>query len=825
MNANHAKARVIPIELPRTRRTRPFAHTLLFRGVVATAVAWMVSLQCAALPSERHLEFDIAQGPLGLVLLEIARTGDTLVSFRPGLVEQRQAPAIRGTYTLLEALALATRPSGLVIEKTPAGTLTLSEAAAATPDLLQTLNMQGPPRPPAAVPTDVMAVLPRVVVLGAAGPREDGLKALRGTSATRTDTLLADLPQSVSVLTSEALDLQGGATSTEALRYVTGVASRIDISGGQGVVPSLLVRGLPALYALSGMGTIRAALPMDNVFIDCIEVPKGPSSVISGISSFGGRGGVVNLVRKEAGGEPHRDASLSLSSQDGGTLRAELDLAGRATQDLSWRVVAYGSGTGRTEGGYDHSGGGGLLASVGYRTPDISAMLTLQSDLRRLTPAATSRGGQLQPDGRITPVEEGQVAPLDERDRLLSGSADAELGLEWRFHPRWRTTLKARVEAVDNDLGQHIPLVLPLQRRISWWNTALQWGLVGDVETGPVKHKVLLGVDLADWRVRLIDQATVEGDLTALGRLDVGDVKREVLLQDQLRWGNLRVRLAAQAARVPDYNLGTVSAGAGRRAINWDAGVLYRLWPDASVYAGGQQSIETDIIRAVGPAIFNGPNDPTRTRQVQAGLKLDLLDDSLALTLEAYRTEQINVPSVADLSAPGGTGRFFITPRRIAEGLEIDLAGRPWPNLDVQLGMSFMRANDMLPDPPGSAYAGLYVPAGAIPARSMHLLSRYRLPEGWLPRTKLGLAFRARSSSFAVPPSPAQPQAQLTLPGGAQLDLSLERLFGHWALNAFVHNVFDRQLYETQSTPGYIPLEPRRSVGLAATYKSRGMGP
>jgi outer membrane receptor protein involved in Fe transport len=70
-----------------------------------------------------------------------------------------------------------------------------------------------------------------------------------------------------------------------------------------------------------------------------------------------------------------------------------------------------------------------------------------------------------------------------------------------------------------------------------------------------------------------------------------------------------------------------------------------------------------------------------------------------------------------------------------------------------------------------------------------------------------------------------QPGAQLVLPGGAQLDLSLERLFGPWELNVFAHNVFDRQLYETQSSPGYIPLEPRRSFGVTATYKAPGMRP
>ncbi|HET7868533.1 MAG TPA: hypothetical protein VFL86_29330, partial [Burkholderiaceae bacterium] len=207
------------------------------------------------------------------------------------------------------------------------------------------------------------------------------------------------------------------------------------------------------------------------------------------------------------------------------------------------------------------------------------------------------------------------------------------------------------------------------------------------------------------------------------------------------------------------------------------------------------------------------------------GLKLDLLDERLALTLEAYRTAQTNVLSSPLFGSPGNRGDFFITPGRVANGLEIDLAGRPWPALDVKLGLGFMRANDRLSAMPGLAAAEVYVPAGAIPARSMHLLSRYTLPESWMPNTRLGMAARARSSSFAIPPNPALPGAQLVLPGGAVLDLSLERLFGRWALNAIVHNVFDRQLYETQSSPGYIPLEPRRSFGLTVTYKPPGLQP
>jgi outer membrane receptor protein involved in Fe transport len=243
-----------------------------------------------------------------------------------------------------------------------------------------------------------------------------------------------------------------------------------------------------------------------------------------------------------------------------------------------------------------------------------------------------------------------------------------------------------------------------------------------------------------------------------------------------------------------------------------------------AAYAGSQYAVETDIIRAIGSAIFDGAGDPTRTQQFQAGLKLDLLDDRLALSLEAYRTDQVNVPSAPAFGVPNATADlFFITPRRMVNGLEMDLAGRAGPGLDVRLGLSFMRASDRLPGTPGSG-PGVDVPAGGVPARAMHLLARYRLPGAWGAPTSLGLGLRARSSSFAVPPNPAQPGLQLVLPGGAQLDLSLERTFGPWAVNAFVQNVFDRQLHETQSGPGYIPLEPRRSFGLTATYKSPGPG-
>jgi hypothetical protein len=62
---------------------------LFARPVAAVVVACAVSLPCFAQPPEQRLEFDVAGGPLGPVLLEIAQTGRSVVSFNPGLVERR----------------------------------------------------------------------------------------------------------------------------------------------------------------------------------------------------------------------------------------------------------------------------------------------------------------------------------------------------------------------------------------------------------------------------------------------------------------------------------------------------------------------------------------------------------------------------------------------------------------------------------------------------------------------------------------------------------------------------------------------------------------
>lgn len=87
----------------------------------------------AAGPQADLVELDLPAGPLGATLLGIGRSSGALVSFKPGLVSQHQAPPLHGRFTLQQALELALESSGLSFQITPSGVVTVVGQAGGTP--------------------------------------------------------------------------------------------------------------------------------------------------------------------------------------------------------------------------------------------------------------------------------------------------------------------------------------------------------------------------------------------------------------------------------------------------------------------------------------------------------------------------------------------------------------------------------------------------------------------------------------------------------------------------------------------------------------------
>jgi iron complex outermembrane receptor protein len=828
------------------KRLATAMHRTLLKAAIVAALCGPCPPAFAALAQE-PLAFNIPSGPLSSTLIEIGKRSGTLVSFNPSLVEGELAAPVQGQYTPMQAFMQALSASGLSINVTPNGTVTVYPTLAAKTGMSAISGRLGPAEyemarstenpPLASAQAAPFQTLDPVLVLASAdGSQPESLRASTASAATRIDTPLSELPQAVSVVTRDALGLQGPlVTTTEALRYVTGV-----IDQGDRMLPLLMVRGLPAQFLLSGIGTQRDRHSVHSAFIDRIEVLKGPTGAIGGIADYGGRGGVINLVRKSIETQPFVEVKQGLSSRDNGTLRTDLDAAGALAPRIYWRAVAFGSRSGHTDSGHDPERATGLLGVLGYRGSDFKATLTLQTDEHRIRADAVSRGGMLREDGSFTAVEPVQVGTIDKTDGLSLRSTDIELDLSWQLSPQWRMTWKGRQERLGSDTREHLYWTFGDEMagvdltRINEdsQSASMQWGLIGDLATGPIKHRLLMAFDLDRGRSQgheaidnwFVDPATFEPGVTPLPSTpDIEESqtgatrvrKRAVLVQDQLRLGKWIAQLAAQRSHSHESDWLNAVALQEPKVTNWDAGLLYQITPTVSVYAGTQYAVEVDV-ESADLLLYDGTKAPLRKlRQSQVGTKLELLERRLALTLEAYRLRQRTTLERSE-ELPG-TG-WFTLPGRSANGLEAELSGRVSPVLDMHLGLSVIRARDVVMGPDPEVPQGVEVPGAGLPERSLYLLGRYRLPGAGSARNSVGLGFRAYSSSWVVPPYPSGEPSGLRLPGGAQFDVSWTRTAQRWSLRLSVDNLFNRQLYGTQSAPEHIPLQPGRSLGITASF-------
>lgn len=123
-----------------------------------------------------------------------------------------------------------------------------------------------------------------------------GYVAVNSVTATKTDTPLIDVPQSVSVITREQLDDQAAYSLSDVLRYVPGVT----VGQGEGNRDQITLRGqnTTADFFLDGVrDDVQYYRGLYN--LERVEVLKGPYALIFG---RGGGGGIINRVQKTPNG-------------------------------------------------------------------------------------------------------------------------------------------------------------------------------------------------------------------------------------------------------------------------------------------------------------------------------------------------------------------------------------------------------------------------------------------------------------------------------------------------------------------------------------------
>jgi iron complex outermembrane receptor protein len=226
-------------------------------------------------------------------------------------------------------------------------------ALAATLALLPTLAGAQAPAPAAAAASAPSGEtqLPAVPVRASAGQETatgpvTGYNARRSATATKTDTPLNEVPQSISVITADQVRDQNAQTMQEVLRYTAGVRSDMygldnrgdwfSLRGGS--EGSVLLDGM-RLPLTGWWGDVRN----EPYAFERIEVLRGPASVIAGQN---GPGGVVNLVSKRPQADALREIAVQVGNENHKQVAA--DLTGPLTADGSvlYRLVALGKDSG-----------------------------------------------------------------------------------------------------------------------------------------------------------------------------------------------------------------------------------------------------------------------------------------------------------------------------------------------------------------------------------------------------------------------------------------------------------------------------------------------
>jgi iron complex outermembrane receptor protein len=546
---------------------------------------------------------------------------------------------------------------------------------------------------------DPEVTLPAVEVVGrtASGAYHAG-----DASGAKTELKLRELPQSVRVMTRQAIDDLGATKLDDVLDYVGGVSRQNNFGG---LWDNIAVRGL-AGNENTGMATLLNGFssnrgfnaPRDLAGVERIEFLKGPAAALYGSSE---PGGTLNIVSKR----PLWQAGHALEVYGGsfGLKRAALDSTGPVSEALAYRLnIAIED----RDSFRDH-----IQARREVVAPAFSWKLGADTTLDYAGEGLRHR----------TLLDRGVVATSDNRlgtiprERFLGEPADGDVTVDNRTHQfilshdwnadwRSRIGLSYRETSVEGFSTEPTALqptgLLTRQRRFRDYDSddlALQVELQGNLRTGGISHELLVGAEAYRFDM---DSVMLRVNPSAANGFYAIDIHQPVYGQPQptpvantdtlerqrnhALYVQDAVTLAPQWRLVAGVRLDRYRQTLQRRAGNVSrpntqdeqspsatsprVGVSWLPTPQWTVYASAGRSFRPNV----GTSFAGQGFDPERGRVLEMGSKWESADRRMGLTAALFDIRKRNV-LVAD---PVNTGFSVAVGEVGSRGLELDFAGQ-----------------------------------------------------------------------------------------------------------------------------------------------------
>lgn len=661
-----------------------------------------------------------------------------------------------------------------------------------------------------------------IIVTGKA----DGYLASDSVTATKTDTPLLNVPQTVTVVTRERLDDQASRSIADVLRYVPGTT----VGQGEGNRDQITLRGqnTTADFFLDGVrDDVQYFRSLYN--IERVEILKGPFALIFG---RGGSGGIINRVQKTPSTE-----ALTLGGSTSINTFGSWDAAADFNAPIS------GSAAFRLNGTYESLDnhrdffegeryainpylavdlGGGWKAGLSYEYVNDDRVTD-----RGVPSIATAPNQPNRPLGGYRDTFFG--VPGINRTGLEAHVVKARLEGQLAESLAWSTTLLygdydkyyANVFANGPATGQTGTVALssyidPTTRQ----NFIAQSNLVWDVDFGGVTNKILMGLEYGDQdstnqrRNGILSSSTLNLANIVYPTVTFGALARDTVsnvtffsayAQDQIGL-NEHLDLVV-GLRYDRFEItGTDRIGTPRPFARTDervsprVGLIIKPQDNISIYGSFSQSFlprSGDQFLTLSTAQQNLA--PERFTNYEVGAKWDIRPD-LNVTLALFQLDRTNAttPDPNNVTATINVGETR------TEGVELALTGRITPNWQMSGGYTYqdaaLRGND-------------FVQLAQVPKHQIALWNRYDFD----PSIGLGLGVVHQSSQFAAIRTSA---TTTLLPAFTRLDAALffkatERL--EFQVN--VENLFDEDYFSdahnnNNITPG-APINARFTARLA----------
>ncbi len=541
------------------------------------------------------------------------------------------------------------------------------------------------------------------------GQQDTGYFVPDTSIATRTDTPLRDIPQSIQIVPQEVLREQQVNRLDDALRNVAGVVP--EFSAGAAVYYK--IRG----FGVSNNNVLRDGLPDPGVGdsvelagVERIEVLKGPASVLFGL---GNPGGSINIVTKQPLSEPFYGIDATVGSYR--FYRGAVDLSGPLDDS---KTALY-----RLNAAYRNSGSFvDFYNSQSFSlSPVVSVAISEKTKLTLGVDYIESRddgiGFGLPTVGTIFANPNGKLPRnrnlTEPTDKIEGTTVRAGYKLEHKFNDDWSLTNAFRYGFRSYYAEQTRPAILDADNRTmsrtfelydqNFTNYTLTTNVVGKFSTGSIQHQLLLGVDLyrfifATPRYASADAASIDifnpvyGQPAGAFTFESSDVSTTdslgIYLQDQISiTKNLKVLLGGRfdvvEQRNEDFLTGTQNSQSDS-AFSPRIGIVYQPIPAISLYASYISSFTPTSGSSANPeTVF----DPERGNQYEVGVKADL-NDRIFATLALYDLTRTNV-LVTD---PNDQDFQIQTGEQKSRGIELSLTGEILPGWNILAGYAYTNA-------------------------------------------------------------------------------------------------------------------------------------